>query len=152
MPTQQALLSGPRVIIALALFIILIVFGVRSKHLPSFLAASLLATVALFIIAFRDLARITVASGCVAGSLLVSLIGMRRRQKAINLRAELDRMSARLARLENAESLRLLDKIKPDHSKPSQPMQTGAGEAARAKDGLEQELPVPESGVITKIY
>jgi TolA-binding protein len=151
MPMQQdILLSGPRLAIALVLLIILILFAVRSKHLSSFLAASLLATMALLIVAFSDLERIIVAVGCAAGSLLVSLIGTRRRRKAINLRAELDRMSARLARLEDAESRRVLNKIRSHHPKSSQLLE--AGETAKAKDGLGRELPVAESSVITKIY
>jgi hypothetical protein len=135
---------------AFALLIILVLFGIGSKHVLSFLVASLLAAVAFSVVAFSDLERLVVAGGCATGSLLASLIGMHCRRKAIKLRVELERMSARITKLEEAESRRLLDKIRSNDPKLSQPLETG--ELAKPKDDLGRELPAPGNRVITKIY
>jgi hypothetical protein len=87
----------------LALLIILILFAARANYKLSFLAASLLAAMAFSIIAFGDLERVIVTIGCAVGSLLVSIAGTRLWRKAVNLRVELDQISARLTELERAE-------------------------------------------------
>jgi hypothetical protein len=119
----------------LALLIILILFAARANYKLSFLAASLLAAIAFSIIAFGDLERVIVAIGCAVGSLLVSIVGMRLWRKAVNLRVELDQISARLTELERAESRRLLDKVRSQDPKLNQ-----RGGIARTEDDPRREL------------
>src|SRR5215468_1593043 len=97
---------------ALALLIILVLFAARAKYKLAFLAASLLAAMGFSIIAFGDLERVIVTIGCATGSLLVSIVGMCLWRKGVNLRVELDQISARLTELERAESRRLLEKVR----------------------------------------
>jgi hypothetical protein len=89
---------------------ILVLFAARAQYKLSFLAASLLAAMGFSIVAFGDLEHAIVTIGCATGSLLVSIVGMRLWRKGVNLRVELDQISARLMELERAEPLRLFRK------------------------------------------
>jgi hypothetical protein len=119
-----------------ALLIILVLFAARAKYKLSFLAASLLAAMGFSIVAFGDLERVIVSIGCATGSLLVSIVGMRLWRKGVNLRVELDRISARLTELERAESRRLLEKVRSQDLRLNGRLEVG--EIARAED--EREL------------
>jgi len=135
---------------SLALFIVLILFAARAEYKLSFLAASLLATMAFSIVAFADFERVIVTIGCAAGSLLVSIVGIRLRRKAIKLRVELDQISARLTELERAESRRLLEKVRSQDLKLKPQLE--AGEITRAEDDPTRERLDTGGGAITKIY
>jgi hypothetical protein len=134
----------------LALLIVLILFAVRTKHKVSFSAAILLAAMAFSIATFGDSERIILTIGCAAGSLLVSIVGMRLGRKAINLRVELDQISARLTELERAESRRLLEKVRSQDPKLNP--QPEAGELTKAEGDLRAALLDTGRGAITKIY
>jgi hypothetical protein len=134
----------------LALPIILILFAVRTKRKVSFSAAILLAAMAFSIATFGDSERIILTIGCAAGSLLVSIVGMRLGRKAINLRVELDRISVRLTELERAESRRLLEKVRSQDSKLNPQLE--AGELTKTEGDLRGALLDTERGAITKIY
>ena len=136
--------------ILLALLIILILFAVRAKHKVSFSAAILLAAMAFSIATFGDLERLILTIGCAVGSLLVSIVGMRLWRKAINLRVELDQISARLTELERAESRRLLEKVRSQDLKLKPQLE--AGEITRAEDDPTRERLDTGGGAITKIY
>ena len=139
MAMQHGILpSGSGLAILLALLIILILFAVCAKHKASSLAASLLAAIAFSIATFGDLERIIVTVGCAAGSLLASIVGMRLWRKGVNLRAELDQISARLRELERAESLRLLEKVRYQDRRSNGRLE--AGEIAKAEDDPRPEL------------
>ena len=140
---------APGLAIPLALLIILILFAVRAKYKVLFLAASLLAAMAFSIATFSGLERIIVTVGCVAGSLLVSIAGMRLRRQAINLRLELDRVSARLTELERAESRRLLEKVRSKDPKLNPQLE--AGETTRGEGGSGRELLDTGRGAITYV-
>jgi len=116
---------------------LLVLLAVGSKHAPSVLAASLLVLVAFLIIEFGSHERIILVAACVAGSLLVSLGGMRRRRKLVNLRMEVDRISATLTRLEAAEARRVMGPIRSDKPQSSQARAMDNNELA--PDGLGKE-------------
>jgi hypothetical protein len=80
----------------------------------------------------------------------VSIIGMRLGRKAINLRVELDKISARLTELERAESRRLLEKVRSQDPKLNPQLE--AGELTKAEDDLRGALLDTGRGAITKIY
>jgi hypothetical protein len=120
----------------LALLIILVLFAARAKYKLSFLAASLLAAMGFSIIASGDLERVIITIGCATGSLLVSMVGMRLWRKGVNLRVELDQISARLTELERAESRRLLEKVRSQDLRLNERLEVG--EIVRAED--EREL------------
>jgi hypothetical protein len=90
------------------------------------------------IIAFGDLERVIVTIGCATGSLLVSIVGMRLWRKGVNLRVELNQISARLTELERAESLRLLEKVRSQDRWLNGRLEPG--EIAKAEDDPRREL------------
>jgi hypothetical protein len=122
----------------LALLIVFVLFAARAKYKLSFLAASLLAAMGFSIIAFGDLERVIVTIGCATGSLLVSIVGMRLWRKGVNLRVELNQISARLTELERAESLRLLEKVRSQDRWLNGRLEPG--EIAKAEDDPRREL------------
>ena len=105
---------------------------------------------AFSIATFGDLERLILTIGCAVGSLLVSIVGMRLWRKAINLRVELDQISARLTELERAESRRLLEKVRSQDLKLKPQLE--AGEITRAEDDPTRERLDTGGGAITKIY
>ena len=151
MAMQHGILpSGSGLAILLALLIILILFAVCAKHKASSLAASLLAAIAFSIATFGDLERIIVTVGCAAGSLLASIVGMRLWRKGVNLRVELNQISARLTELERAESRRLLEKVRSQDAKLNPQLE--AGELTKAGDDPRGALLDTGRGAIKKIY
>jgi len=104
---QFAGLSFPNAT-AIAAFALLIVVALASPHLIAFLAAALLASVGCLILILPDLTTFILAVGAMLGSLLILVAGMHSRRRRAALEQKLERLKRDIAKLNCAESGRLL--------------------------------------------
>jgi hypothetical protein len=108
------LCAEPR--LAFVLLGILILLAGLSRQLFPFLGAALLAVIAFSIFEFPGSLPTVLIIGFAAGSVLVSIAGIRQRRQLGHLRRELARLSQIQTRLETAESRRTLADIRSTHS------------------------------------
>ena len=131
--------------LAVALLGILILIGVLSRQLFSFLGAALLAIIAFSIFEFPDWLPTILIIGSATGSVLISIAGIHRRRQLGNLRRELARLSQIQTRLETAESRRMLADIRSTHSARSQsaaPDNMEAAENVRGSTDVDKTSPL----------
>jgi hypothetical protein len=115
--TQDAIgFLGAEPRLAVVLLGILILVAGLSRQLFAFLGAALLAIIAFSIFEFPGSLPTILIIGFAAGSVLVSIAGIRQRRQQDNLRRELARLSHTQTRLETAESRRTLADIRSTHS------------------------------------
>jgi hypothetical protein len=92
-------------------FIFLVVFAAASRRILIFLGATLLAIIAFIILLVPSSAPILIAIGAGVGSLLITVAGMRFRQRQVMMRQELDILIESVRKLESLEERRLLQSI-----------------------------------------
>ena len=99
-------------------FIFLVVFAAASRRILIFLGATLLAIIAFLMLLVPSSAPILIAIGAGFGSLLMTVAGMRLRQRQVMMRQELDILIESVRKLESAEERQLLQSInaKSHHS------------------------------------
>jgi hypothetical protein len=92
-------------------FIFLVVFAAASRRILIFFGATLLAIIAFLILLVPSSAPILIAIGAGFGSLLITVAGMRFRQRQVMMRQELDILIEMVRKLESTEERRLIRSI-----------------------------------------